>query len=116
MSTKNFKVKNGLEVAEDLTVAGAISGNIAASNINSGTLGSARIPQLDASKIATGTMSADVLPDATLTTPGITRLENSTSSTGTDVAATANSVRVVKELADSKINEAQALAFSIALS
>ena len=43
--------------------AGSFSGSIDASNIDSGTLGSARIPNLDAGKITTGTLGSARIPN-----------------------------------------------------
>ena len=43
--------------------AGSFSGSMAASNVDSGTLGTARIPDLDASKIASGTLGTARIPD-----------------------------------------------------
>ena len=43
--------------------AGSFSGSIDASNVDSGTLGADRIPNLDAGKITTGTLGADRIPN-----------------------------------------------------
>ena len=43
--------------------AGSFSGSIDASNVDSGTLGSARIPNLDAGKITTGTLGTGRIPN-----------------------------------------------------
>lgn len=49
-----------LEVAGNLKVTGSIAGNIHASQVNSGTLGVDRIPNLSANKLTTGTLSGDL--------------------------------------------------------
>ena len=43
--------------------AGSFSGSIDASNVDSGTLGAGRIPNLDAGKITTGTLGSDRIPN-----------------------------------------------------
>lgn len=49
-----------LEIAGNLRVTGAISGNINASQVNSGTLAVARIPSLSASQITGGTLNGSL--------------------------------------------------------
>jgi hypothetical protein len=52
-----------LEVSGNLKVTGTITGNINATNINSGVLDIARIPDLPPNKIASGTLTVDRIPN-----------------------------------------------------
>jgi len=66
-STGNQAPKSGSNLTFNSSTgvlsATSFSGSIAASNINSGTLGTDRIPSLAASKIASGTLGTDRIPN-----------------------------------------------------
>ena len=53
----------GITTFSGAVTAPSFSGSIAASNVNSGTLGSDRIPNLAASKITSGTLGSDRIPN-----------------------------------------------------
>ena len=86
-------VAGGKTITGNLTVAGVLSGN------GSG------ISNLNGSYI-TSAISASYLPAADTNQAGIVRLENTTNSSLTNRAATANAVRLAYERADSAINNA----------
>jgi hypothetical protein len=81
-------VAGGQTITGNLTVNGVLSGN------GSG------ISNLSGSAIGSGTVSTTFLPAATTSAAGIVQLQNTTNSTLTDRAATANSVRLAYNHAD----------------
>ena len=89
-------VAGGKTITGNLTVAGVLSGN------GSG------ISNLSGSAIGSGTVSASYLPTGDSNQKGILQLENSTNSSLTDRAATANAVRLAYARADTAITNANA--------
>ena len=86
-----------------LTTGGTISGAVTVNNTLTATSlagNGAGVSNLNASYIASGTVSSNWLPSGSTTQTGIVRLEDSTSSTSTTLAATANAVKSAYDLAN----------------
>ena len=104
----NIFVVGGPQHIVGVLTATSFSGSIAASNVDSGTLGVDRIPSLAASKITSGTLGADRIPSlaASKITSGtfdagrIPTLNQDTSGT----AAVATRVTVTNQAGDSTCN------------
>jgi hypothetical protein len=70
------KILGALDVTGDMNITSSDVPNLDASKITSGTLGTARIPSLAASKITSGTLGSARIPTAL--TQGVTQIGSST--------------------------------------
>ena len=89
-----IRVDAGLKYnpSSNLLTVGSISGSIAASNINSGTLGVDRIPSLNASKITSGQFNAARIPTLNQDTTGNAATANSATTAGTVTTASQTNI------------------------
>ena len=72
-------------------------------SLGSMVFGATQIPNLDTSKITTGTMAAARLPAATTLAAGVAQLSDSTSTTSSAIAATCTAVKTVWDSLGSRV-------------
>ena len=90
--------------SSNLLTVGSITGSIAASNINSGTLGLDRIPSLPASKITSGQFDAARIPTLNQNTTGNAATATSATTAGTVTTAAQTNITSLGTLTGLTVN------------
>ena len=90
--------------SSNLLTVGSITGSIAASNINSGTLGLDRIPSLPASKITSGQFDAARIPTLNQNTTGNAETATSATTAGTVTTAAQTNITSLGTLTGLTVN------------
>ena len=90
--------------SSNLLTVGSITGSIAASNVNSGTLGVDRIPSLPASKITSGQLDAARIPTLNQNTTGNAATATSATTAGTVTTAAQTNITSLGTLTGLTVN------------